>query len=126
MKCPDCGFTGTKGVKVCRKCGTPLKESSLGRKAVNATALVAGGKGGPSASLSLGPVAEEGLTRLLGRQSELELLHERFEQCRAGKGQVFSIVGEAGIGKSRLLYEFRKSLESENVTFLEGNCHPFG
>ena len=72
------------------------------------------------------PAPEAGLTRLLGRRSELKLLHKRFEQCREGKGQVFSIIGEAGIGKSRLLYEFRKSLANENVTFLEGNCHPHG
>ena len=126
MKCPDCGFTGTKGMKVCGNCGARLKGASSDRKAVNVTAPAAGGKGSPILRLSLGSVAEEGLTRLLGRQNELQLLHERFEQCRAGKGQVFSIVGEAGIGKSRLLYEFRKSLGGDNVTFLEGNCHPFG
>lgn len=45
-----------------------------------------------------------------------------FERAKAGKGQAFSVVAEAGIGKSRLLYEFRKAIASENVTFLEGKC----
>jgi class 3 adenylate cyclase/tetratricopeptide (TPR) repeat protein len=66
--------------------------------------------------------AERGLTPFVGRQRELELLLDGFERARAGKGQAFSIMGEAGVGKSRLLYEFRKAIGSENVTFLEGKC----
>ncbi len=101
-------------------------KTSVGRKAAKPNVPVARGKSRPSVGVSSMPAAEVGLTRLLGRQSELELLRKRFEQCRAGEGQAFSIVGEAGIGKSRLLYEFRKSLANENVTFLEGHCHPYG
>jgi predicted ATPase len=126
MKCPECGFRSAKGVKLCRKCGAKFNEASLGHKAAKPNVPVAVGKDRPGVGVSSMPHAEVGLTRLLGRQSELELLRKRFEQCRAGEGQVFSIVGEAGIGKSRLLYEFRKSLANENVTFLEGNCHPHG
>jgi class 3 adenylate cyclase/tetratricopeptide (TPR) repeat protein len=66
--------------------------------------------------------AELGLTPFVGRHKELELLLDGFERARAGKGQVFSIMGEAGVGKSRLLYEFRKAIGSEDVTFLEGKC----
>ena len=40
----------------------------------------------------------------------------------AGKGQAVSIVADAGMGKSRLLYEFRKAMANEEVTFLEGKC----
>jgi predicted ATPase len=126
MKCPECGFRSTKGVKVCGKCGAQFNEASVGSKTGNPNLPVARGKSRPSVGVSSMPAAEVGLTRLLGRQSELELLRKRFEQCRAGEGQVFSIVGEAGIGKSRLLYEFRRSLANENVTFLEGHCHPYG
>jgi class 3 adenylate cyclase/tetratricopeptide (TPR) repeat protein len=39
-----------------------------------------------------------------------------------GRGQALSIMAEAGIGKSRLLYEFRKTVANEDVTFLEGKC----
>jgi len=38
------------------------------------------------------------------------------------QGQAISIISEAGIGKSRLLYEFRKAVTNEDVTFLEGRC----
>jgi class 3 adenylate cyclase len=66
--------------------------------------------------------AERGLTPFVGRERELELLLDGFERCKGGRGQAFSIVSEAGIGKSRLLYEFRKAVANENVTFLEGRC----
>ena len=66
--------------------------------------------------------AERGLTPFVGRHKELELLLDGFERARAGKGQAFSIMGEAGVGKSRLLYEFRKAIANEDVTFLEGKC----
>jgi len=70
--------------------------------------------------------AERGLTPLVGRERELELLLDGFERVKAGKGQAFSIVSEAGCGKSRLLYEFRKAIVNENVTFLEGKCLSYG
>jgi predicted ATPase/class 3 adenylate cyclase len=66
--------------------------------------------------------ADRGLTPLVGRERELELLLDSFERAKAGRGQAVSIVAEAGIGKSRLLYEFRKAVSSEDVTFLEGRC----
>jgi len=66
--------------------------------------------------------AERGLTHFVGRERELELLMDGFERAKAGKGQAFSIMAEAGVGKSRLLYEFRKAIATENVTFLEGRC----
>jgi class 3 adenylate cyclase/tetratricopeptide (TPR) repeat protein len=66
--------------------------------------------------------AERGLTPFAGRERELELLLDGFERAKAGRGQAFSIMSEAGVGKSRLLYEFRKTVASEDVTFLEGRC----
>jgi class 3 adenylate cyclase/tetratricopeptide (TPR) repeat protein len=66
--------------------------------------------------------AERGLTPFVGRERELKLLLDGFEQVKAGKGQAFSIVSEAGAGKSRLLYEFRKAVANEDVNFLEGKC----
>jgi class 3 adenylate cyclase/tetratricopeptide (TPR) repeat protein len=70
--------------------------------------------------------SERGLTRLVGRQRELELLLEGFERSKAGHGQAFSIMGEAGVGKSRLLYEFRKAVANEDIWFLEGKCLSYG
>jgi class 3 adenylate cyclase/tetratricopeptide (TPR) repeat protein len=66
--------------------------------------------------------AERGLTPLVGRQRELELLLEAYERAKEGRGQAVSIISDAGIGKSRLLYEFRKAVTNEYVTFLEGKC----
>ena len=54
------------------------------------------------------------------RVQELELLHDRFEQAQAGRGQVVLLAGEAGIGKSRLLLEFRRSVADAGVSWLEG------
>src|SRR6266849_5035197 len=53
---------------------------------------------------------ERGLTPFVGRARELGVLVERFDDVAAGRGQVVFIGGDAGIGKSRLLYEFRRAL----------------
>ncbi len=70
--------------------------------------------------------AERGLTPFVGRERELELLLDGFGRAKEGMGQVYSIVGEAGVGKSRFLYEFRKAVSNENVTLLEGKCLSYG
>jgi AAA ATPase domain len=69
--------------------------------------------------------AERGLTPFVGRPRQLRLLQERFERAKAGEGQVVFLVGEPGIGKSRLLYEFRRELGAE-ATWLEGRCISLG
>ena len=61
--------------------------------------------------------AERGLSRFIGRERELELLLDSFERAKAGRGQAVSIMGEAGVGKSRLLYEFRKAVANEDSYF---------
>ena len=66
--------------------------------------------------------AEHGLTPFVGRERELEILLDGFERAKTGRGQAFSIVSEAGVGKSRLLYELGKTIAHEDVTFLEGRC----
>jgi class 3 adenylate cyclase len=66
--------------------------------------------------------ADRGLTPFVGRERELDLLLDGFDRAKGGRGQAFSIMAEAGVGKSRLLYEFRKAVASEDVTFLEGKC----
>jgi len=66
--------------------------------------------------------AEQGLTPFVGRERELELLLDVYKRAKSGRGQIFSILAEAGVGKSRLLYEFRKAVANEDATFLEGKC----
>jgi hypothetical protein len=47
-----------------------------------------------------------GLTRFVGRDPELAALRQRLDRAGAGHGQVVALIGEAGVGKSRLVYEF--------------------
>ena len=51
------------------------------------------------------------LSPFVGRERELATLHALLAQVEKGRGQVLGVVGEPGIGKSRLVYEFRHSLE---------------
>ena len=66
------------------------------------------------------------LTPFVGRQRELELLLSGLELAKTGKGQAYSIIGEAGVGKSRLLHEFREAIVREGVAFFEGQCLSYG
>ena len=70
-------------------------------------------------------VAERGLTPYIGREPEMQVLLESFKKAQAGQGQVVFIVGEAGIGKSRLLYEFRRKVGTD-ADWSEGQCLSFG
>jgi class 3 adenylate cyclase/tetratricopeptide (TPR) repeat protein len=62
----------------------------------------------------------------VGRTQELALLHTRLAQAVEGQGQVIGMVGEPGIGKSRLLAEWRQQLRAHGVTYLEGHCLSYG
>jgi class 3 adenylate cyclase/tetratricopeptide (TPR) repeat protein len=69
-----------------------------------------------------GAAVARGLTRFVGRESELQSLKTIFEKVRSGAGQLVGIVGEAGVGKSRLVLEFRNALREVPHTCLEGEC----
>jgi tetratricopeptide (TPR) repeat protein len=45
---------------------------------------------------------------------------DSFERAKTGRGQAISVMAEAGVGKSRILYEFRKAISNEDVIFMEG------
>jgi len=69
---------------------------------------------------------ERPLTRFVGREREIGVLSDLLERAEQGQGQVVGIVGEPGVGKSRLLYEFRQGLTDRRVTYLEGRCPSYG
>ena len=69
---------------------------------------------------------ERGLTPFTGREKELGVLKDCLSETKEGRGQIVFIVGEPGVGKSRLLLEFRKSISVENISWLEGRCTSFG
>ena len=81
--------------------------------------------GAGAARTRLQAAARRGLTRFVGRDAELEQLRRTQQLAAAGRGQVAAIVGEAGVGKSRLVYEFTHShrmqawlcLESASVSY---------
>ena len=70
--------------------------------------------------------AARGLTRFVGRQPELETLQQALVQAQAGHGQVVAMVGEAGVGKSRLLYEFGHSHYTQGWLVLESASVSYG
>jgi class 3 adenylate cyclase/tetratricopeptide (TPR) repeat protein len=70
--------------------------------------------------------ARRGLTRFVGRDGELEQLWRAQELAAKGRGQVTAVVGEAGVGKSRLLYEFTHSHRLEGWLILEAASVPYG
>lgn len=70
--------------------------------------------------------AARGLTRFVGRKREIRTLKEAFAKAQSGEGQVVGIVGEAGVGKSRLLLEFRNFLPKGEHSYYEGRCLHYG
>jgi class 3 adenylate cyclase len=77
-----------------------------------------------AAASSIEIAAERGLTPLVGRSEELAQLEACYDRLAGGYTQVVAVLGEAGSGKSRLIYEFRQKLSERGdpVVFLEGRC----
>src|SRR5207244_10813785 len=61
-----------------------------------------------------------------GRGRDAGALQDLFPPGPEGRGQVVGVVGEPGMGKSRLLHEFRKTLSARAATVLEGRCVSYG
>src|SRR5215471_11510544 len=70
--------------------------------------------------------ARRGLTRFVGRDSELEQLWRAQELADKGRGQIVALVGEAGVGKSRLVYEFMRSHRLRGWLILEAASMSYG
>lgn len=75
-------------------------------------------------SLDFDARSAKGLTPLVGRTAELELLRSRWQEAANGDARIAFISGEAGVGKSRLCAELRSSLHEENFTTLSFQCSP--
>jgi len=67
-----------------------------------------------------------GMTSFVGRDSELNLLTDRWQEACSGEGQVVLLSGEAGIGKSRILREFREQLSPSPYAFVRYQCSSYG
>ncbi len=79
-----------------------------------------------TARTRLQAAALRGLTRFVGRAGEIEHLRQVLGQADAGHGQVVAIVGEAGVGKSRLTYEFTHSHRVQDWLILEALSVSYG
>jgi hypothetical protein len=66
------------------------------------------------------------LSDFVGRKRELVHLHELLASAARGRGQAVGIMGEAGIGKSRLMFEFCETLGYDGIAHWEGRCVPHG
>ena len=66
-----------------------------------------------------------GLPPLVGREQELELLHERWHLAKSGEGQAMLLAGEAGIGKSRLIEALRERIVDEPHTWISHRASPY-
>ncbi len=71
-------------------------------------------------------MVSRGLSRFVGREAELEQLHRVLEQAQQGHGQVAGIVGEPGVGKSRLVFEVIHSHRVEGWLVLEASSVSYG
>jgi class 3 adenylate cyclase/tetratricopeptide (TPR) repeat protein len=82
---------------------------------------------GPSSTRTrLQAAAARGLTRFVGRAQELAHLRQALDKARAGQGQVVAVVGEPGVGKSRLLWEFIHSHRTRDWLVLESSSVSYG
>jgi len=81
--------------------------------------------GGAPARSKLRAVDVQQLSRFIGRVAELDRLHALLELARTGQGQVAAVSSEAGVGKTRLLYEFLRSAKTQTWRILEGRSHSY-
>jgi class 3 adenylate cyclase/tetratricopeptide (TPR) repeat protein len=62
---------------------------------------------------------------LIGREAQIDELREAVENLRSGKGRIFFICGDPGAGKSRLVGEFKATLDLDKFQWLEGHVYPY-
>ncbi len=70
--------------------------------------------------------AARGLSRFVGRDAEIHGLQHALEKASVGHGQVVAVVGEPGVGKSRLVYEFTRSHRTQGWLILESSSASYG
>ena len=70
--------------------------------------------------------AARGLTRFVGRQAELAAIHGVLDRAQTGQGQLMALVGEAGVGKSRLVWEIIHSHRTDGWLTLESGSVSYG
>ena len=82
--------------------------------------------GAASTRTRLQAFAARGLTRFVGRQAEFEALRQALERAGTSHGQVVAVIGEPGVGKTRLVYEFIRSHHTHGWLVLESSSVSYG
>jgi len=82
--------------------------------------------GASLARTRLQAAAARGLTRFVGRDAEMETVRLALEGARAGRGEAVALVGEPGVGKSRLVWEFTHSHRTQDWLILESGSVSYG
>ena len=82
--------------------------------------------GGGAVRTRLQAAAMGGFTRFVGRDTELDQLRRALTQAHDGRGQIVAVVGEPGVGKSRLFWEFTHSHRTEGWLILESGSSSYG
>src|SRR5215468_7463012 len=82
--------------------------------------------GAGTARTRLEAAARRGLTRFVGRSTELEQLRDALERASLGHGQVVAVVGEPGVGKSRLFWEFTHSHRVRGWLIVQSSSVSYG
>ena len=68
----------------------------------------------------------KGLTKFVDRKNSTSVLLNAFDNAKSGSGQELGLVGEAGVGKSRLVHEIMNLLPQDKYSYLEGRCLQYG
>jgi len=102
--------------------GTVYSNSARPNETVEVYELTGAG----AAHSRLQAAAARGLTKFVGRDAELETLRRTLEEAGAGHGQVVALVGEPGVGKSRLVWEFGHSHRAQDWLVLEAGSVSYG
>ena len=71
-------------------------------------------------------LAKRGLSKFVGRNDEIERLIRAATQAKSGHGQVVALVGEAGVGKSRIFLEFARLPDMQGWLMLQGGSVSYG
>jgi tetratricopeptide (TPR) repeat protein len=146
LTCPQCGAEVLQGDKFCGKCGhglvkvkevTPIDYAKPQSHApefpadkIFTTPSLEREKEARQEAREVKTRSEavvpKSPMRFVGRSSEEESLKKIYHKVRSGSGQVVELVGEAGMGKSRLLRQFRDTLPQGECTYVEGRCYHYG
>jgi class 3 adenylate cyclase/tetratricopeptide (TPR) repeat protein len=71
-------------------------------------------------------VTRRPLSPFVGRDREIAMLHDALSEVESSRGRIVGLVGEPGMGKSRVLHEFSRSVAPQRAFYLEGRCPSYG